>query len=94
MATLTDRKGVVYLMPMLLFSLLEILTEVTVVGFSAGQAALVSRLVPQALWPIWGFIVVVYLAFVLLAFGVFSVLLRKRVFQWQYSARRMCAPGS
>ena len=82
-ATMTTRKGMVYLMPMLLFAMLEIVTNITIVGLSGAQSSIVFRLNTTS--PVLVYCVIASILIVLLAISYFSffALLRKRVFVWQ-----------
>lgn len=82
-ATLTSRKGMIYLMPLLLFAMLEIVTNITIVGLSGGQSAIVFRMDATSPWPVYGVIAGILLGLILTAYLLFRVLLRKRVHVWQ-----------
>ena len=82
-ALLTPRRGMVYLMPMLLLAMLEIVTNITLVGLSGAQSSIVFRLEKQTPLHVYGVIAGILLGVTLIAYGVFCVLLKRRVYQWQ-----------
>ena len=82
-ATLTDRKSVVCLIPMLSFAMLEIITNITIVGLSGGQSAIVFRLQDQSALHVYCVIAGILLALISGTYVAFRMLLRKRVFIWQ-----------
>lgn len=82
-ATMTTRRGMVYLLPMLLFAMLEITTNITIVGLSGAQSAIVFRLYTTSATLVYGVIAGILLSLTLLSYLIFRSLLRKRVFVWQ-----------
>lgn len=82
-ATMTTRRGMVYLLPMLLFAMLEITTNITIVGLSGAQSAIVFRLETTSAALVYVVIAGILLSLTLLSYLIFRSLLRKRVFVWQ-----------
>ncbi len=82
-ATTTARRGMAYLLPMLLFAMLEITTNITIVGLSGAQSAIVFRLDTTSAALVYGVIAGILLSLTLLSYLIFRILLRKRVFVWQ-----------
>lgn len=82
-ATMTTRKGMIYLLPMLLLAMLEIVTNITIVGLSGAQSAIVFRLESKSPLLIYAVIAGTLLQLTAATYIVFRSLLRKRVFVWQ-----------
>lgn len=82
-AILTDKRGMVYLLPMLIFAMLEIVTNITIVGLSGAQSAIVFRLEKQTPGHVYCVIAGILLGMTAVCYVLFRVLLRKRVYQWQ-----------
>lgn len=82
-ATVTSRRGMVYLLPMLIFAMLEIVTTITIVGLSGGQSAIVFRLEKQTPLHVYSVIAGILLGLTAIAYAAFRILLKRRVYQWQ-----------
>ena len=82
-ATLTARRGMIYLVPLLLLAMIEIMSYFTLVGLSSGQSSLVLRQADQSPLHIWLLIASVFAIFLAMTYIAFQYLLRKRVFIWQ-----------
>lgn len=82
-ATLTTRRGMVYLTPMLLLAMLEIVTNITIVGLSGAQSAIVFRREEQTPLHIYCVIAGILLGLTIVSYVLFRVLLKRRVYQWQ-----------
>ncbi len=82
-AVLTTRRGMVYLLPLLLFAMLEIVTNITIVGLSGAQSAIVFRLEKQTPLHVYSVITGILIGLTVAAYAAFRFLLRKRVYQWQ-----------
>ncbi|MBP5168000.1 MAG: hypothetical protein IJK71_12980 [Clostridia bacterium] len=82
-ATLTVRRGMIYLFPMLFFSMLEIATKITIVGLSGAQSSIVFRLETDSPGLVYCVIAGILLAFILVSYILFRTLFRKRVIEWQ-----------
>lgn len=64
-------------------AMLEIVTNITLVGLSGAQSSIVFRLEKQTPLHVYGVIAGILLGVTLIAYGVFCVLLKRRVYQWQ-----------
>ncbi|HPJ03229.1 MAG TPA: hypothetical protein PKU80_10355 [Candidatus Limiplasma sp.] len=73
----------IYLVPLLLLAMLEIIMYFSVVGLSAGEASIVLRQTDQSLSHIWLLIVSIFAVMIAMVYAAFRYLLRKRVFVWQ-----------
>lgn len=82
-SVLTTRRGMVYLLPMLAFAMLEIVTNITIVGLSGAQSCIVFRLEEQTPLHVYIVIAGILLGLTVAAYAAFRLLLRKRVYQWQ-----------
>ncbi len=82
-AAVTNRRGMIYLCPLLLFAMLEIVTNVTIVGLSAGQSSISMRVEPQTPEKVYAVIAGILLGLTALSYAAFRTLFRKRVFLWQ-----------
>ena len=82
-ATLTPRRGMIYLCPLLLFAMLEIVTNITIVGLSAGQSSISMSVEPQTPLRVYAVIAGILLGLTAICYCAFRTLFRKRVFLWQ-----------
>ena len=82
-ATMTTRRGMIYLFPMLLFAMLEIATRITIVGLSGAQSSIVFRLETNSPGLVYGVIAGILLSLIALSYIGFRTLFRKRVIEWQ-----------
>lgn len=82
-AVLTTRRAMIYLTPMLMLAMLEIVSKVTLVGLSGGQSAIVFRSATQTPLHIYCLIAGILLAFSLIAYAVFRTIIRWRIYEWQ-----------
>lgn len=82
-AALTSRRAMIYLTPMLLFAMIEIVSYVTIVGLSGGQSSIVFRSPTQTPLHIYGLIAGILTALTLIAYVVFRIIIRWRIYKWQ-----------
>ena len=68
---------------MLAFAMLEIVTNITIVGLSGAQSSIVFRLEEQTPLHVYIVIAGILLGLTVAAYAAFRLLLRKRVYQWQ-----------
>lgn len=82
-ATITTRKGMVYLLPMLLFAMLEIVTNITIIGLSGAQSSIVFRLRTTSPVLVYCVIAGILLGLSVLSYILFRHFLQRRLFLWQ-----------
>ncbi len=82
-AILTSSRGFIYLLPMLLFAMLEIVTNITVVGLSGAQSSIVFRLETDSPGFVYAVIAGILGILLFIVYLLFRYFFRKRVIEWQ-----------
>lgn len=82
-ATITSRRGMIFLIPMIVLAMIEIVTDITIVGLSGAQSSIVFSLDTDSPMLVYLVIFCILLFLILTVFFCFRFMIKKRVFQWQ-----------